>query len=362
MQKEIKIVFTIFLINAIKICKGVIFMRKLTNGHFTGERALYMVEDLAVNDSIFESGESPLKECKNIEVINSEFRYKYPLWYTNGIKVINSKLYPLSRSGLWYSNDIYFENNHIEAPKLFRRCNNIVIKNCDILDGLETFWNSKNIELDNVKAIGNEFIFFCHNLKINNSNLNTNHGLHACSVIDINNSTISGNHCLNVACSVNINNSTLNGDYFALNSHNIKLNNVTINGNYAFDGGKDIEINNCILNSKDSFWNTENVVVKDSKIVGEYLGWNSKNLTLINCEISSNQGLCYIDNVTLVNCKLKDTDLCFEFCKNIDAKIEGDIVSIKNPISGKIKANHIGKLILDNKLIKETDTVIEVLE
>ena len=67
-----------------------------------------------------------------------------------------------------------------------------------------------------------------------------------------------------------------------------------------------------------------------------------------------------MDNVKLVNCKLLDTDLAFEYCKNIDASVIDEVVSIKNPISGKISAKKIDKMILDNDLIDKTKTDIEV--
>ncbi len=48
---------------------------------FTGERALFAEDGAQIYDCIFDDGESPLKESKNIEVYKSQFKYKYPLWY-----------------------------------------------------------------------------------------------------------------------------------------------------------------------------------------------------------------------------------------------------------------------------------------
>ena len=116
------------------------------------------------------------------------------------------------------------------------------------------------------------------------------------------------------------------------------------------------------MNSKDSFWNCENVVIYDSTIIGEYFGWNSKNLTLINCTIDSNQGLCYIEGLKMINCKLLNTNLCFELCKDIDAIINSNIISVKNPINGRIEANSIGEIILDENMIDPSKTKIIVKE
>ena len=54
--------------------------------YLTGERALFMSKDLAVFDSVFADGESPLKESENIELYDSLFRWKYPLWYCNHVR------------------------------------------------------------------------------------------------------------------------------------------------------------------------------------------------------------------------------------------------------------------------------------
>ena len=59
----------------------------------------------------------------------------------------------------------------------------------------------------------------------------------------------------------------------------------------------------------------------------------------------------------MVNCKLLNTDLCFEF-SSVDAEITSPIISVKNPISGKIKAKSIGEIILDKDLVSPENTEI----
>ena len=54
-------------------------MKEYRNEFFKGERALYGETDARIVDSIFDDGESPLKESKQIEVYDSQFKYKYPL-------------------------------------------------------------------------------------------------------------------------------------------------------------------------------------------------------------------------------------------------------------------------------------------
>ena len=269
----------------------------LKEGLFTGERALYNLKDTEIFDSTFEDGESPLKESKNIKLHNVIFKWKYPMWYSKDIYVENSCLLETARSGIWYTENITLVKTMIEAPKQFRRSKNITLIDCQIPNAEETLWNCENIKMTNVSAKGN---------------------------------------------------------YLGLNSKNIEIENFQLNGNYAFDGASNIHIKNATMISKDSFWNCENVVVEDSTIIGEYLGWNSKNLTFINCTIDSEQGMCYMDNIKMINCKLLNTNLAFELCTNIDAKIISHIDSIKNPLSGSIEANSIGEIIQDNMNFRGT--------
>ena len=208
----------------------------------------------------------------------------------------------MARSGLWYGESINIEDTMIEAPKEFRRCDGVNLKNVSLPNASETLWMCKNIRLENVVA---------------------------------------------------------KGTYFGLNSENVYLDGLNLYGDYCFDGGKNIEVHNSKLLSKDSFWNTENVVIYDSFIVGEYFGWNSKNITLINCTVESLQGFCYIDNLVMKNCKLVNTALAFEF-STVDVEVISKIDSVFNPKSGVIKAKEIGTLIMDNENINPEDTKIIV--
>lgn len=267
----------------------------------TGERAAYGLQNSSLEKVIFDDGESPLKHSKNLSINQSSFRWKYPVWHSENISINNSTITEMGRAGFWYTKNLEITNTVITGPKNFRRCENLKFENVNITNAEETFWNCNTINLKNVTA---------------------------------------------------------NGNYLAMNSSDIKIDELILTGNYPFDGGKNIEIRNSKLLSKDAFWNCENVTVYDSYICGEYLAWNSKNITFINCQIESNQGLCYVENLTMKNCTLVNTDLAFEYSINIDAETKGKIISVKNPISGKIIAEEIGELILDETKINPSETEI----
>ncbi len=274
--------------------------KEINQAYLSGERALFNAHDLIIKDTIFDDGESPLKESYNIDVQGTQFKWKYPLWYSNNIHVDNSTWHEMGRSGVWYTNNITVENSMIDAPKNFRRCKGVTLKNVSFSNAEETLWNCNGIHLENVIA---------------------------------------------------------KGDYFGMNTNNIYIEGLNLYGNYCFDGSKNIEIRNSKLMSKDAFWNTENVIVYDSYIYGEYLAWNAKNITFVNCTIESLQGLCYIENLKMINCKLINTTLAFEY-SSVDADISSSIKSVMNPTSGTITADSIGELILEKDYVDPTKTVI----
>ncbi len=263
-------------------------MTEIRQKTMTEERALFHLSDAQIYDSVFDRGESPLKECRNIELYTTLFRWKYPLWYCSNIKMKDCTLFDMARAGIWYVDGISIEDTVIEAPKNLRRSRGIVLKNVSFPDAGETLWNCDDVKMEQVYV---------------------------------------------------------RGDYFAFNTNDIAADNLTLVGNYSFDGSKNVEIRNSKLISRDAFWNTENVTVTDCFISGEYLGWNARNLTLINCTIESLQGMCYIDNLVMKNCKLINTTLAFEYA-TVEAEICSSIDSVLNPSGGTIKAEAIDSLII----------------
>ena len=232
--------------------------------------------------------------------IRDRFKWKYPLWYCSDIDAKDCTWFEMARAGVWYTDHITVEDSTIEAPKNFRRCHDVTLRNVDFVNAEETLWACSGVTLDNVSA---------------------------------------------------------HGDYLAMNCADVKADNLRLVGNYPFDGARNVEISNSRLISKDCFWNCENVTVRDSFISGEYLAWNSRNVTFEHCTIESLQGLCYVDHLVLRDCRLVNTTLAFEY-SSVDADVRGTIDSVFNPSSGTIRADHINELTLDPAKIDPTATTI----
>lgn len=275
-------------------------MTEYQQRHFTGERALFAQKGLYLEDCIFDDGESPLKHGEDIRLSGCMFRWKYPLWYCKNVTVERCTWFDTARAGVWYSDRVTVRAAQIAAPKTFRRCKDLTLRDVTLSDAKETLWSCAGVRLENV---------------------------------------------------------TVKGDYFAMNSADLTVDGLTLDGNYAFDGVRNAEIRNARLLTKDAFWNSENVAVYDSFISGEYLGWNSRDLTFVNCTIGSLQGLCYIDRLKMVNCKLLNTTLAFEY-SDVDAEIVTAVESVLDPKSGTIRAERIGELIVDEDRVDPSKTAI----
>ena len=136
------------------------------------------------------------------------------------------------------------------------------------------------------------------------------------------------------------------------------LENFKMQGKYSFQYVDNMTISNSVLDTKDAFWHCKNVTVEDSLVQGEYLAWYSENLKLVRCKIVGTQPLCYCKGLILEDCEMVDADFAFENSE-VEATVKSHIISVKNPISGCIKAESIGEIILDTK--REPKTKCDII-
>lgn len=276
-------------------------MDTIKNQEFGGERPLFGSRNLRLENVTIHTGESALKYCADIEADGCRFEGKYPFWHTDGFVVKNCLFTPGARAALWYSRNLLMTDTKVEAPKMFREMDGIVLRNVQLIDGEETLWHCSNVDIEDVSIV--------------------------------------------------------NADYLFMHSHDIKINRWQQNGNYSFQYCRNVEIRNADIHSKDAFWGTENVTVYDSSLNGEYLGWHSRRLHLVRCHISGTQPLCYARDLVLEDCTFApDCDLAFEDSE-VQATILSNVMSIKNPQRGRIRLKSVGEVIVD-KFSKAVEPVI----
>ena len=267
-------------------------MKTITNQTFDEERALYGSKDVEVTDCRFDGpadGESAFKECSGISVRDCFFNLRYPFWHDKGLKISGSEMTEACRAALWYTEDAEIADTKMHGIKALRECANIRIKGCDIISP-EFGWSVRGI---------------------------------------------------------NMKDTTAEGEYFMLRSEHLTFDNVKLKGEYSFQYITDSVFTNCDFDTKDAFWHARNVIVRDSVVKGEYLAWYCENVTFENCTLIGTQPLCYCKGLKLINCRMVDCDLAFEK-SDVEAEIVSDVLSIKNPRSGRITAESVGEIIMDD--------------
>lgn len=267
-------------------------MRTITNRTFDEERALYGMDGLLIQNCSFDGpadGESALKECSNIIAEHCFCNLRYPFWHDHNLSITDTELTENCRAALWYSNDISITHSKLYGIKALRECADILISECDIVSP-EFGWSSRNITVNNSRAVG---------------------------------------------------------EYFMLRAENLRFSDFEFKGKYSFQYIKDAVFENCCFDTKDAFWHADNVVVRNCTVKGEYLAWYSKNITFDHCTIIGTQPLCYCKNLRLICCEMRDTDLCFEKSE-VEASLTSPVISIKNPLSGHICVPSVGEIICDD--------------
>lgn len=267
-------------------------MKVIENQTFDMERALYGSNGVVVRNCSFDGpadGESAFKEARNVETENCFFNLRYPFWHDSGLKITGAQMTENCRAALWYSEHVEVTDSKIHGIKAFRECEDVVIKNCDIISP-EFGWSVRGIRMEDTTAVS---------------------------------------------------------EYFMMRSEDLMFKGVTFKGKYSFQYIKNATFENCVFDTKDAFWHGENITVKNSVIKGEYLAWYSEGLTLVDCKIIGTQPLCYCKNLKLINCEMVETDLAFEKSE-VDATVTTEVVSIKNPLSGRIVAPAVGEIIRDD--------------
>lgn len=270
-------------------------MKTIKNQEFGGERPLYDQHGLSLENVTVHVGESSIKEGSDIFAEHCTFEGKYVFWEVTNFTVKDCYFAESARSSLWYAHNCRMIDCRVDAPKMFRRMENIYVENTDFPNGEQTFWDCRDIEL--------------HNVHIDNC------------------------------------------DYVFMHCENILIENYRQNGNYGFQYAKNVEIHNAVINSKDALWEAENVVIYDSEINGEYLGWYGKNLKFVRCHFTGEQLLCYVDGLVLEDCTFgEDANLLFEY-STVNGNIKGNVTSIKNPKAGDLIIDgKVGELIIDDNI------------
>ena len=108
-----------------------------------------------------------------------------------------------------------------------------------------------------------------------------------------------------------------------------------------------------------------NIVCRNCYFEGKYPLWHVKGSDIRNCYFApgSRSAIWYSDDMHMEDCVIngpkffRECDRAFEY-STVQADIRGHIKSVKNPASGRIVADSIGEIILDENIKKPADCEI----
>ena len=167
-------------------------MNNINNLILDEERALYHITDSNIVNCRFDGpkdGESAIKECRNIHIVECYFNLRYPIWHTYPVTMTRSTMTEFCRAALWYCHNVKIEQSKLYGIKALRECQNIEISQCDIiskefgwknddlkivdstLEGEYAFFDSKNLVIKNFKFVGKYSFQYCKNLTIESEDL-----------------------------------------------------------------------------------------------------------------------------------------------------------------------------------------------
>ena len=220
---------------------------KIVGQTYDEERSLYNLTHGDVEDCSFAGpadGESALKEARDVTVKGCNFSLRYPLWHAKGFTMENCTMDEATRAPIWYAEDGTIADSKIEGVKCLRECDRMRVVRSTVsspefgwrcrgltvqdstVDAVYCLFESRDVEIKNLKMTGKYSFQYIENLHIVDSYLDTKDAFW---------------HTKNAF----IENTTLKGEYLGWYSQGLTLVNCTIIGTQPLCYCKNLKLINC---------------------------------------------------------------------------------------------------------------------
>lgn len=224
-------------------------MKTISNERFGEERALYNSCGLCLIHCAFdgdEDGESALKESREIRVEDTYCNLRYPFWHDHGLYIGDSELTERCRAPLWYSDGIEIVNTKLHGVKALRECADVRMTACDIVSP-EFGWSVKRLRMCESRAAGEYFLLRAEDMELQNVELN--------------------------------------GKYSFQYVKNAVLEDCVLHTKDAFWHAENVTLRNCVVEGEYLAWYSDRVTMIDCKIRGTQPFCYCNDLKLVNCEM-----------------------------------------------------------------------------
>ena len=250
---------------------------------------------------------------------------------------------------LYGSNDILVKDCSFDGPadgeSAFKECKNVQVEH-SFFNLRYPFWHDHGLAIreSEMTELCRAALWYSDHITIENTKLHGIKALRECADVKMTGCDVISPEFGWFVHNIEMEDCDADSEYFMMRSTGLHFTNVRMKGKYSFQYIEDSVFENCTFDTKDAFWHAKNVTVRNSVVKGEYLAWYCENVT---------QPLCYCKGLKLVDCEMIDCDLAFER-SDVEASITTSVISIKNPLSGRIIVPAVGEIIRDIEEAKGT--------
>ena len=222
-------------------------MKVIENQTFSKERDFYGSENIKLINCTFkgvEDGESAFKEAKNIEIESCLWDLRYPFWHDTNLCVKSTELTSNCRAALWYSNNIQISDSKLHGIKALRECSNIEIVNSDIISP-EFGWFNNNIEMKDTSVTGEYFMMRSNELNFDNVTLKGKYSFQYIEDSIFTNCNFDTKDAFWHGKNIVVKDSVIKGEYLAWYAENLTFINCKIIGTQPLCYCKNLTLVNC---------------------------------------------------------------------------------------------------------------------
>lgn len=228
-------------------------MELITKKRFGEERALYGAREVHLIDCSFdgdEDGESALKEARDILVERSYCNLRYPFWHDLGLTIRSCEMTEKCRAPLWYSENIKIENTKMYGVKALRECRDVKIDGCDIVSP-EFGWSTVGLHMNHCSATGEYFMLRAENIFLENVEFQGKYSFQYVKNGVIEDCVLDTKDALWHAENVTVRNCTVKGEYLAWYAKKLTMIDCKIIGTQPFCYCKNLKLINCEMHEAD---------------------------------------------------------------------------------------------------------------
>ena len=222
-------------------------MKVIENQTFSKERDFYGSENIKLINCTFkgvEDGESAFKEAKNIEIESCLWDLRYPFWHDTNLSIKSTELTSNCRAALWYSNNIQISDSKLHGIKALRECSNIEIVNSDIISP-EFGWFNNNIEMKDTSVTGEYFMMRSNELNFDKVTLKGKYSVQYIEDSIFTNCNFDTKDAFWHGKNIIVKDSVIKGEYLAWYAENLTFINCKIIGTQPLCYCKNLTLINC---------------------------------------------------------------------------------------------------------------------